>query len=232
MDLALTLLLWLLCILGGLLLLFSLLPVHVSADGEANVVLIDGEAEARWAWGLVSLRLTPERGAWVHLLGRPVRRLRFGEGIYTDEDGDDDGDAKDGDAKDGDEDSDAEAPEQADEVHQPKSSGGRRGLGWALHHRRALLRVVKRLYRAMGVRARLEGALGLDDPTETALLWGVLMQVQAWLPGLELAVRPDFLEEQLDLRGTLRGRIWLAHLLLIMAGQLLRADTRQMLRAP
>jgi hypothetical protein len=225
-DLALTLLLWLLCILGGLLLLFLLLPVHVSADGEANVVLIDGEAEARWAWGLLSLRLTPERGAWVHLLGRPVRRLRRRAGSYTDEDGDENGD------EDGDEDGDAEAPEQAEEADEPQGSGGRRGLGWALHHRRALLRVVKRLYRAMGVRARLEGALGLDDPTETAVLWGMLMQVQAWLPGLELAVRPDFMDEQLDLRGTLRGRIWLAHLLLIMAAQLLRADTRQMLRAP
>jgi hypothetical protein len=213
-DLALTLLLWLLCFLGGLLLLFLLLPVHVNADGQANIVLIDGEAEARWAWGLVSLRLTPERGAWVHLLGRPVRRLRR-RPSSTYQGGDDD-----------------EAKPQDQETTRPRSGGGRRGLGWFLYHRQALLRVVKRLYHAMGVRARLEGALGLDDPTDTAVLWGVLMQVQAWLPGLELAVRPDFMDEQLDLRGTLRGRIWLAHLLVIMAGQLLRADTRQMLRAP
>ena len=214
MDLALTLLLWLLCVLGGLLLLSLLLPVHVNADGQANIVLIDGEAEARWAWGLLSLRLTPERGAWVHLLGRPVRRLRRGSSS-TDQGGDDD-----------------EAKPQDEDTTRPRSGGGRRGRGWFLYHRQALLRVVKRLYHAMGVRARLEGALGLDDPTDTAVVWGVLMQVQAWLPGLELAVRPDFMDEQLDLRGTLRGRIWLAHLLVIMAGQLLRADTRQMLRAP
>jgi len=212
-DLALTLLLWLLAVLGGLVLLFLLLPVHVSADGQANVVLIDGEAEARWAWGLVSLRLTPERGAWIHLLGRPVRRVRRRASAHREDEAD-------------------EAPEQTGETPRRRDTGGRRGLGWMLHHRHALLRVVKRLYRAMGVHARLEGALGLDDPAETATLWGLLMQMQGWLPGLELAVRPDFMDEQLDLRGTLRGRIWLAHLLVIVVGQLLRADTRQMLRAP
>ena len=112
--------------------------------------------------------------------------------------------------------------------HQP----GRRGLRWFLQHRCTLTRFLGRLYRAMGVRARLEGALGLDDPAETAVLWGALMQLQALLPGLELAVRPDFLDEELDLRGRLRGRAWLLHLLVVLVGQLLRADTRRMLRSP
>ncbi|MDX9721563.1 MAG: hypothetical protein RBU37_12510 [Myxococcota bacterium] len=74
-ELVLTVLLWLLAVLGVLLAVLLLLPFRLRADGGVHEGQFFGDARLQWAWGLVGLRY--EQGALaVRVLGVRVGRVR------------------------------------------------------------------------------------------------------------------------------------------------------------
>ena len=191
-------LLWIAAGLGTLLALLVLIPIHVRADGGVDDLSLTGQAHIRWAWGVLSVRMTPERGASVHLLG-----LR----IWTLDRGEDD-----------------------DDEPRPKKKRARGWVQWLLQHRQTGLRFVKRMIRTLRLQMRLQGELGLGDPTATALLNRLLWQLNRMSPTVSVRVEPDWLNERVQLDGEVKARIWLAHMGLVLLGGLLHRETRQMIR--
>ena len=75
MSVVLTILLWLLAIVGGFLLLLVMVPVHIRATGSISGWSVDGRAEGRWGWGFVAVRAARGQGVGLYLLG--LRLYRF-----------------------------------------------------------------------------------------------------------------------------------------------------------
>ena len=102
-----------------------------------------------------------------------------------------------------------------------------RGLGWSFGARR----VLTRLFRTLHLRGHLEGRFGTGDPADTALCYGVVNAVGSGLPGVTIDVWADYLDEVVELRGSLRGWFWPAQALAVFLAILVRRDTRRALAA-
>jgi hypothetical protein len=85
-----------------------------------------------------------------------------------------------------------------------------------------------RLVRALHLRVRAGGRVGTGDPADTAALGAVAAALGA-LPGVELAVELDWVEEALELEVELAARIWIAELLAVAALILLERGHRRAL---
>jgi len=69
-------LLWIAAVLGALLALVVLVPLHIRAAGSVDDLTVEGQARIRWAWGVLSVRLTQEQGATLHLVGLRIWTFR------------------------------------------------------------------------------------------------------------------------------------------------------------
>ncbi len=78
-------------------------------------------------------------------------------------------------------------------------------------------------------RLRASGRVGIGDPADTVAL-GALLAALGALPGVELAIGLDWVEETLEVDVELAARIWIAELLAIAAPLLLVRSHRRALR--
>lgn len=218
MSVLLSILLWILAVLGGLLLALLLLPFGLRAAGSVHQGRADGRFAAGWAWGLISLRLARD-GLTLRLLGLRIHRLQLGGGQR--------GRARQDEQKQKAEKDKQEKKEKKDK-QDAGEQGGARGL---LRHRRTLLRMIGRLIRALHVRGRLRGTVGLDDPADTAYVALLLALLAGRTRGLALEVDCDYTDEQIELDGWIGMRIWIIELGLVALGLLLRKRNRRALRA-
>jgi len=217
-DLALTLLAvigWILLGLLALLLALILLPFRLEAVGlvdsesEGPWLPVDARArlQASWAFGFISASWSTFAGGELRLCGIRLWRQGDESGEEEEEPGEDGKKKK----------------------KKKKERKGSYGPRWALRHRETMLRILGRVLRALRIRLEVAGALGLGDPGDTAVVAAVLRQIHAALPGAELDIHVDYLEEVLVLHGRLSGRIWLAYLAGIALWELPRRDVRAML---
>jgi hypothetical protein len=210
LALLLSILLWIVLAALGLALLVLAFPLDLRLraavqDGEPS-----GSARARWAFGLVTV-VAALSGLRVRVAGVPVwraawRELRGGEG-----------------AKD-----QKEPRRRAAKEPRAKKAGGR-GRAF-LDHRRTLLRMLARFARALHLRLRLRGTVGLGDPIHTARLAGAL-ELLGQVPGVELEVEVDWLDENLEGQAAGSVRVWVPELLAVAAALLFERANRVALRA-
>jgi hypothetical protein len=203
MSLALTILLWILAIVGIILALVLLVPVHVRAQGQVRGLSASGWARARWGFGFISVRASPESGVALYWLGLRIWRFKMK------------GHKK-------------PRPEKKKKKKEEKAD---KGSGWFWRNRRMLFWIAGRMYRTLHLKGRIAGTLGLGDPADTAWLWMFLWQLEGRVPGLELSLQCDWQDEELDLDGDVRAWIWPLQVLVVAAFTFLRRDVRRALRS-
>jgi hypothetical protein len=201
----------LLLALGALLALLLLAPFHLRAEGAVGEDGAAGALQVRWGPGLAAVRLSSTAGleAWIFGLplpglGAAMRRLRRRKPSPRKE------------------------PRPAKkQPRTPKERAPRRAL---LGHRRSLATMAARLARPLRLRARISGRLGTGDPADTAALAGLCRAVER-LPGVELRLELDWIDEVVELEGALSARIWIVHLLGAALSLLPSREHRAALRA-
>jgi hypothetical protein len=210
-------LLTLLAILGwiaaaalGLLLTVLLFPVHLRARGAVRDGEPSGRADVRWAFGAVSVAATPE-GVAARVAGLRIWRKGWRELLRRAK-----AERKPGKAKAG----------RAPEEREAEAGEGGRSRGRALReHRRTLLRMAARFGRALHLRLRARGAIGLYDPIDTAALAGAL-ELLGQAPGVELELEIDWLDETLEGEAEGAARVWVPELLTVAVALLFRRESR------
>ncbi len=200
--------------LVGLLLALVLLPFRVRALGAVHGAEPAGGVRLEWAWGLVGFEAGNE-GAALRLLW--LRVWRFGarkKGATADE----------------------EEKKKKKEEKKGKKKGKKKASGSVLarlraglEHGPALRRMLKRLAATLHFRLVARGVVGTGDPADTALLFGAVRALQE-LPGVELDLRPDWLDEELEIDARASVRIWIADLLVVVVALLLVRENRAALR--
>lgn len=112
-----------------------------------------------------------------------------------------------------------------------KRDSRRPGLGWFLHHRGTILRVLARLLGSFRLEGRVSGTFGTGDPADTALVLQVLRTLDARTDLLTLDMAPCWTDEGWDLEGRIRLSVWPIRTVVAALGLLLHKDVRQTLRA-
>lgn len=69
-------LLWIVALLGSLLVILLLVPIHLRAEGGVDDESLDGRVRIQWAWGVLSVRVTPAGVATLHFFGLRFWTLR------------------------------------------------------------------------------------------------------------------------------------------------------------
>ncbi|MGC4118240.1 MAG: hypothetical protein QM765_27550 [Myxococcales bacterium] len=195
----------------GLLLALVLVPLRAVALGSVHDASPEGAVRVEWAWGLAGFEAGTQ-GKALRLFWLRVWRFAAGSGEAKTDDGT------------------KKPKETKSRGEKKKGPGALARLRSGVEHSPALRRMAMRLARALHLRLSVRGVVGTGDPAQTAQLFAVLLAVQE-LPGVELDVRPDWLDEELevDVRGS--ARVWLADLLVVAAGLLLDRENRAALRA-
>jgi hypothetical protein len=93
-----------------------------------------------------------------------------------------------------------------------------------------LLDMGGRLAGALHLRLQVQGRVGTADPVDTAAVAGLLRAIRA-LPGVELLVEVDWLDEVVELEAEGRARAWVPELLVVAGLLLLRRENRAAVRA-
>jgi hypothetical protein len=201
MSLALTILLWILTVIGIILAVVLLAPVHIRAAGRVRGISASGWARARWAFGFISVRADPQNGVALYWLGLRIWRFKFKP---------------------------HKGPKKAKKKKEKKPD---KGFRWFLNNRRMFYWMAGRMYPTLHLKGRIAGAVGPGDPADTAYLWMLLWQLEGRVPGLELSVQCDWQDEELDLDGDVRAWIWPVQVLWVAAFTFLRRDVRRALRS-
>jgi hypothetical protein len=184
------------------------LPFHAHVRGGVADSELSGILLARWAFGLLGVDLR-KGGPVLRLAGLRVMRLR-GRGRRAR------GEPRRPRAK-------GRAPRKAG-----KSPAAR--LRAAAANGGRLLGMGARLAGTLHLRLRLEGRVGTGDPADTAALAGLLRAAQA-LPGIDLRVDVDWLDEVLELEAEGSSRVWIPEVLVVAGLLLLRRGNRAAVRA-
>ncbi len=163
----------------------------------------------QWAWGVLSVKATTDRGVALQMFGIPIHRLGRTRGAPPE----------------------AQVPAQKPEAEKPERAPKRkRPLLSALRRLGPLLRMARSLARTLHLRLRVTGTLGMGDPADTAFLAG-LAGTLGGLPGVALDVAWEWVDEEIDLEAEGSARIWIAHLLAVATALLLVRENRTVLRA-
>ncbi|MCC6624254.1 MAG: hypothetical protein IT385_23585 [Deltaproteobacteria bacterium] len=170
-------------IVGALIGLVLLVPISYRAEGVATDDALRGSAKVAWGFGVLALHASAD-GLALRLVGITLWRRRFGR-PRRDEPRKDE-------------------PKKRKAV-EPK---GRRGLRWLVARRRLLGAIAGRYVRALHLRMRLDGVVGLAGPDDTARLHQVLAVLDAVLPEGAIDVELDWVEEVVDLEAEIRGWVW------------------------
>lgn len=194
----------------GLLLALVLVPFRARAAGTVHDGLPSGEASADWGFGLLGARIATDRRVTVRLLWLPVARFRVPARK-------------------------AEERRKArvrKEKRAPKGAPRRGAVGrlrGAFADRDAFARMAGPIVRALHLRLRAAGRVGIGDPADSAVLY-VALSAARRLPGVELEVELDWVEDVLELEIEGAARIWIAELLMVVAALLLSRRNRRALR--
>ena len=108
--------------------------------------------------------------------------------------------------------------------------GRHRPAGWYWRHRRTLWRAGLRLLRTAHPRGRIHGRVGLGDPADDAALCAVLSGAAGRWPRLELDVDCDWVEEVVELEGSVRAIVWPLGLAVVLLVVRFSGDVRRALR--
>ncbi|BDG02865.1 hypothetical protein AMOR_18610 [Anaeromyxobacter oryzae] len=200
----------LLCAFLGLVLLVVLLPFRARATGSVHDGAPAGEARVDWALGLLSVDVAARRAA-LRVAAIPVARFDLATVRERKKE----------------ERRRARPREPRREKRKPGTPARARAV---LAEREALRGIAARLARALHLRVRARGTVGTGDPADTAALIALAAALGA-LPGVELALGADWMEEALELDVELAARIWIAELLVVAAAVLLARRNRRALRA-
>lgn len=195
----------------GLVLLVVLLPFRARAAGSVHDGAPAGEARVDWGLGLLSGSVDARRRVALRVAGIPVARFDLrtrGERGKKDR----------------------RRRRPRGERREEKRAGTPARLRAALAEGEAFRGTAARLARALHLRARARGRVGTGDPADTAAL-GALVTALGTMPGVELAIGLEWIEEALDLDLELAARIWIAELLVAAAPLLLVRRRRRALRA-
>ena len=214
MSLVLTILLWILAVVGIILAAVLLVPVHVRAAGQVRGLTASGWARARWGFGFISIKANPETGVALYWLGLRIWRFKFK-----------------GHKEPRPEKKKKKRPSSKKRSRAAKTAEADKGFGWFWRNQRMFYWMAGRMYRTLHLKGRIEGTVGLGDPADTAYLWMLLWQLEGRVPGLELSVRCDWQDEELDLNGDVRAWVWPLQVLLVAAFTFLRRDVRRALRS-
>jgi hypothetical protein len=191
----------------GLVLLLALLPFRAFAAGSVHDGEPAGALRIDWGPWLLALELHSSRRVVVRLLGVPVARFAMG----------------------------ARKPGKREpRARKAAPEGKRKGdairrLRAGFAEREAFQRMAARLVRALHLRLRAAGRVGIGDPADTAALAALLAALET-LPGVELAIDLDWVEEELELELELAARLWIVELLAVAALLLLDRAHRRALR--
>ncbi len=188
----------------GLLLLVTLVPFQAQASASIHEASLAGAAGVEWGFGLFAVQISSECGLAFRLLGISVPRLWK---------------RRRHDAR--------EERRRKKRAREPRKRKRSRVAPW---QGRALLRMVARLAPALRLRLRVKGTVGTGDPAGTALVTS-LAQLVDGVPGVELDLSWEWLDEQLDLYAEGSARIWIAQLLCVTAALLWVRENRAALRA-
>ncbi len=212
MGIAFAILLALLYAVLGLVLLLVLVPFRLRASGSVHDAAPDGLARVDWGLGLLAAEIDPSRRVTLRVAEIPV--VRFA--LRT--------------AREPGKDRSRRRPRKARrEGKERAKAGALQRLRAALAEREAFRRIAARLARALHLRLRASGRVGIGDPADTVAL-GALLAALGALPGVELAIGLDWVEETLEVDLELAARIWIAELLAIAAPLLLVRSHRRALR--
>ncbi len=195
----------------GLVLLVVLLPFRARALGSMHDGAPAGEARVDWGLGLLSVNVDARRRVALRVVEIPVARFDL-----------------DTTGKHRKRDPLRCRPREA--KRERKKAGTLARLRAVLAEGEAFRGVAARLARALHLRVRASGRVGTGDPADTATL-GALMPALGTLPGVELALGLDWVEEALELDLELAARVWIAELLVVAALLLLARRHRRALRA-
>ena len=199
----------LLALVLGLALLVILLPFRARATGSVHDGAPAGEARVDWALGLLSLEVDPHRVA-LRVVEIPVARFPLAARRERGKER-------------------RRARPRARRLEERRAGTPAR-VRAVLAEREALQGLAARLARALHLRVRARGRIGAGDPADTAALVA-LAAALGTLPGVELALGTDWVEEALELDLELAARIWIAQLLAIAAAVALDRRGRRALRA-
>lgn len=195
MSLLLSIVLWLLAVVLGVMLLVLLIPIHLQAVGAVDEDRLEGRALARWGWWLLTLRADPAVGIDARLCGLRVWRYHRR----------------------------SEEPKKKKKVKertgwwQRKEAGAR-----AWRNRDGLSRVASTALRAMPLSGTVHATIGLSDPADTGALFGLLDQLAQWSEAIELDLEPNWIDETLELDGAIGVRLWPVQVLLALVWLLIR----------
>jgi len=184
------------------------LPFHARARGSVAEGDLSGEVAVEWAFGLLGLELG-KGGFALRLAGLRflrLRRARRGGG----------------------------EPRRAARKREEARAGGRKGplarLRAAVAGSPRLARMATRLARTLHLRLRLSGRVGTGDPADTAAV-AAMVRAAGALPGLELEVSVDWLDEVLDLEADGSAWVWAPQVLVVVGVLWLERENRAALRA-
>lgn len=211
MSVLLSILLAVLYALLGLLLLVVLLPFRARAVGAVRDGEPEGVASADWGFGLLGVELDTARRVRVWVAWLPVARFVMRRKKEKPE----------------------RPPEKPKPEKKPKKKKARAGaldrLRAGLAERAAFQHMAVRLVRAVHLRLRGSGRIGTGDPADAAALFALLQALEA-LPGVDLELELDWVEEALEMELEVGARIWIAELLAVAALLLLERPNRRALR--
>jgi len=221
-------LLWLLLIcLGGLALLLAL-PFAVQASGVARDEEYGWQARLSWGWGLVAVHADQTMRAYLSLFWM---RIPWGISLKDESLSEEEKRQRAAEKKRKKAEKKARKKARKQLKRQKKKDAGKpeRGNTWLLRHLDFLLRSVRALVGTFGIHLQIEGCLGTGDPVDSQVLVAGLNSLGR-LPGVEAAVQTDYLDERMDGRVELGGRLWLPLLVIVALWMLCQGDGRRLLR--
>jgi hypothetical protein len=194
----------------GLLLVATLgliaIPFHVTARAELDASEADAALDVWWCWGLLGIRLLPSAEAEISIAGRVVHRRSI---------------ERTGDV--------GKAESQRETQSQAKKS--RSNTRVLIEHRETILHISKRVAAALEPDAAIWGHIGLSQPEQTALLDFILRELDSIVPGIEIDIGANYIEESILLEGVLRVFVWPARLVVVGIELVSQRDTRQLIQA-
>jgi hypothetical protein len=194
MDLLVDILLVLLAVVGVLVALALVAPLHVRASGEVDAESLHAayRFRVRWALGLLGLDVTKGERTTLRLCGLPIARLA----------------------------SDDASPKRRKSRKKPRKKPRKSrpgpGLIWLMRHRQELWNNVLHLIGTLHIRARITGAIGLPEPDDTVWLALALDQLEARLPDSTLDLEVDYSDAVFDVEGNVSA--WVIPLQVLVVG--------------
>jgi hypothetical protein len=89
--------------------------------------------------------------------------------------------------------------------------------------------LLKKIVKSLSLRGSVRGVIGLDNPADTGMLFGLLGVCSTVLP-IPVSITPNFERETVEIDGNLKLRIILGELLVIAVGLLFTKEGRVILK--